>query len=348
VAVLIAADLAVRHFTGPEYVKKRLAEKIGPGYLVDIGSSRYNPLSRSFSLSNLSVVSDTMRAPRDGHEHPRTRMTFKVGAVRASGINLRALLKGTIDIDGIVIERPVLTLYVDRRGMPLAHARPAVRMPHEVMLASGRRIRISDIRVVDGDIRYRERSRDGVRPGEFRFADLNATIEHVNNDETQKEHPCVIEVRTRLAGSGPLEATFTYDLSSRPLRMDYSAVIGAMNAPALNDLLVDLNGIRIDQGTIDSTRLNIKVDGDTAVGTMTLLYHGLKFEILDKDTHGQNISDHLSTWVQNWKTHSSNPGDKDDPATVITLHRHREPSISLVKFVWETVREGVLRTVGAQ
>jgi hypothetical protein len=119
-----------------------------------------------------------------------------------------------------------------------------------------------------------------------------------------------------------------------------------MNGTALNDLLVDLNGIRIDEGTLDGTTLDIKCDGNTAAGTMKFLYHGLKFDIVDKDSHKQGLKDHLGTWMQNWKTHSSNPEDGDDPATVITLRRQRAPYTSLIKFVWETVREGVLRTVG--
>jgi hypothetical protein len=116
----------------------------------------------------------------------------------------------------------------------------------------------------------------------------------------------------------------------------------------LNDLLVDLKGIRIKQGTIDSTTFDIKLNGDTATGTMKLLYHGFKFEIVDKGSHKQGLGDHFATWMQNYKTHSSNPPDDDDPATVITLHRQRLPHISLPKFVFETVREGALRTVGAQ
>jgi hypothetical protein len=349
VVVLIIASVLLRHFTGPEYIEKRLTRKIGPGYLIDIGSSHYNPFTRSFALANVSIVSDTVRAPRQkDHNHPETHMKLNVRGVRASGLGLRALRAGRIDMNGIVLDRPKLTLYVDRMGMPVVHARPAVRMPHEVLLASGRRIRIDTIRVVDGDISYSERSRTGVRPGTFRFADLNANIESVNNDGTQHEHPCVIDVHTRLADSGPLHATFRYDLSSPALRLNYDAVIGKMNGVSLNDLLVDLNGIRISGGTIDATRLNIKVDGDVATGTMKFLYHGLKFEVVDKDSHEQGVRDHMATWMQNWQTHSSNPTDDDDPATVITLQRRREPYVSLVKFVWETMREGMLRTLGVE
>lgn len=347
VVLSIVATVLLRHFTGPAYIEKRLAKKIGPGYLVDIGSSHYNPLTRSFALANVSVVSDTLRGPRKNHDHPETHMKLNVRGVRARGFGLRAIWDGRVEMSGIVVDRPKLDLYVDRRGMPVMHERPPVRMPHEILLASGKRIRIDTIRVVDGDISYSERSRTGVRPGIFRFAGINAIIEHVNNHGTQREQPCVIDARTSLANSGLLHAVFTYDLSSPTLRLDYNAEMGKMDGLSLNDLLVDLNGIRIDEGTIDGTRLDIKVNGDEAAGTMKFLYHGLKFEIVDKDSHDQGVRDHMASWMQNWQTHSENPRDDGEPPMVVTLHRKREPYISLVKFVWETVREGVLRTVGA-
>ncbi|HET6462851.1 MAG TPA: hypothetical protein VFH33_03540 [Candidatus Krumholzibacteria bacterium] len=348
VVVLIAASALLRHFTGPDYIEKRLTRQIGPGYLIDIGSSHYNPLTRSFALANVSIVSDTLRTSRPKHVHPETHMKLDVRAVRATGLGLGALRAGRMDMNGLVLDRPKLTLYVDRQGMPVEHERPAVRMPHQVLLDSGRHIHIDTIRVIDGDVSYSERARTGVRPGIFRFADLNVNIESVNNDGTQREHPCVIDVHTRLADSGPLHAIFKYDLSSPVLRMDYNATIGKMKGTSLNDLLMDLNGIRVSDGTIDATRLDIKVDGDVAAGTMKFLYHGLKFEKVDKDTHDQGVRDHMISWMQNWQTHSSNPKDEDEPATVITLRRTRKPYVSLIKFVWETMREGMLRTLGVE
>jgi len=154
----------------------------------------------------------------------------------------------------------------------------------------------------------------------------------------------VIDVRTRLADSGPLHATFNYDLSSRILKMDYHATMGRMDVVAMNKLLVNLKGIRIKEGTIDSLYADIDMRGDRATGTVRLPYHGLKFEMLDKNSHDRDLGDKFSTFLYSRKVHNSNPEDNNDPVTVVRVERRRLPQVSLIKFVWETVREGVFLT----
>ena len=344
IAILLLFAALVRHFSNPQYVEKRLIDEIGSGYLINIASSRYNVLSQHYHAEGLTVVPDTLQ--RASSTRPRRRSSFSAAAVEVNGINFLAMRKGQIDFNEIVIDQPEIRLVIDRR-VPNPKATTPRRMPHEVIRSSSTRLCIDTIRVVDGDIRLSEIAVDGTRPGTFRFADLDATVANLTNDAKGMKQPCVIDVRTRLADSGPLKARFVYDFSSDVTRMDYHAVIGKMDAVALNDLLVDLKGVRVKEGTIDSTWLDIKVDGDVAAGQMRFLYHGLKFEILDKDSHEQGVGDHLATFMSSWDTHDSNPQD-DEPATVITLRRERAPQTSLMKFVWETVREGILRTVGVQ
>jgi hypothetical protein len=348
IAIFLVAAALVRYFSSPGYIEKRIVALVGPRYLVDIESSHYDPLRKAFVATGISIVSDTLWAPAKPRDTRRTRRStsFKASGVHANGLSLVALLKGDLVVDELQVDSPRYRLMMDR-GVPSKRI-DKPRMPHIVLASSDSRIRIGEIRIVDADIRYSERARDGNRPGTFRFADLYATISNLTNDPKRMAEPCVIDVRTRLANSGPLKATFEYDLSSPELKMTYRASIGKMDALALNDLLVNLNGIQITSGTIDATTLDIKIDGDVATGTMKLLYHGLEFEIQDKNSEEQGIGDHVASFLQKSKTRESNPDDDDEPAAVITLRRERAPAISLIKFVWETAREGALRTIGVQ
>ncbi len=348
IAILIIATTLVRYFSSPAHIEKRLASVLGPGYTIDIASSHYSLLRQHFVAGGISVESDTLWARAKPRETRRNRRStsFKASEVRATGVNVAALFNGNIDIDELLFDKPEYRLIMDR-GVP-SKRRDTPRMPHTVLASSKTRLRIDNIRVTGGDFRYSERARDGNRAGTFQFADLNASIANLTNDPERMARPCVIDVRTRLADSGPLHATFEYDMSSPVLKMNYHAVIGKMDPLALNELLVNLNGIRVRQGTIDSATLNIKINGDVATGTMKLLYHGLKFEVLDKNSHEQGVKDHAVSFIQGTKTREANPEDDDEPATVITLRRERAPNVSLIKFVWEIAREGALRTVGVQ
>jgi Domain of Unknown Function (DUF748) len=339
VALVVTGFAVFRHFTSPAYVETHLRHELGGDFTVHIGSSHYHLLARSLDASDVSIVADSLRK---GDGQRRTLTIFHLPVVRARGVNFMALRHGTIDIDEIDLERPEARVYLDRHTVS-SHPGPR-QMPHEVLLASTRRVRIGKIHVANGDIQYAERPITGDHAGEFRFADIEATLTNLDIEASRAGKPCVIDVRTRLADSGPLHARFTYDLSSKPLKMDYRASMGRMDATALNKLLINLKGIRITGGSIDSLSADISMRDRRATGTVRFPYHGLKFEMLDKNSHERDIGDKFWTFMYSRKVHKSNPEDDDEPVTVATVERQRLPPVSLMKFVWETVREGVFQT----
>ena len=341
VVVLIVMVALIRHFTGPRYLEQRLANELGGDYAVHIESSHYDLLRRSFRAASVTIVPDSLRrTPRDRGR--RTQTFFRLPWVSATGVNLLALRRGDIHIEEIDFDRPEVRVFLDRN---LVSAHPgAKRLPHEVLMASGRRVRIGKIRVANGDIQYAERPLYGDHAGMFHFANFDGTLTNLDVEACRAGKPCVIDVRTRLADSGPLHATFNYDLSSSTLKLDYHATMGLMDVVAMNKLLVNLKGIRIKEGTIDSLYADIDMRGDRATGTVRLPYHGLKFEMLDKNSHDRDLGDKFSTFLYSRKVHNSNPEDNNDPVTVVRVERRRLPQVSLIKFVWETVREGVFLT----
>jgi hypothetical protein len=46
------------------------------------------------------------------------------------------------------------------------------------------------------------------------------------------------------------------------------------------------------------------------------------------------------------KMNGSNPADEKTSVTIATIARARTPQTHLVKFLWETLREGILATLG--
>jgi hypothetical protein len=121
-----------------------------------------------------------------------------------------------------------------------------------------------------------------------------------------------------------------------------------MNAEPMNELLENLNGIKITSGVVDSTRFDFKVDGDDiARGTVELLYHNLDVQLEDKVTLDQKLVARLKSFINDKaKMHGENPPNENGPATVATVTRQRTPQTPLIKFLWETLREGILTTLG--
>jgi hypothetical protein len=89
------------------------------------------------------------------------------------------------------------------------------------------------------------------------------------------------------------------------------------------------------------------VSEDVADGTVQVLYQDFAFELVDKVTLGRSPAARLQTFVAN-KTQLSkaNPSDDQTAARVVAVRRERPPESQLLRFLWDTLREGILSTLG--
>jgi hypothetical protein len=97
---------------------------------------------------------------------------------------------------------------------------------------------------------------------------------------------------------------------------------------------------------LDSTWFNVDVNHDLAKGMLQLRYHDLEIETLDKVTKGRSMGNKLGTFFANhFKLKSENPPDEGPPvATSLWLQRPEQSSF--FKFVWQTLKQGVFKTLG--
>ena len=347
-----------RHFTSTAYIEKSLNTAMASGNGVNriqIGSSRFNLLRGSFVANHVEFVPDTtLVAQRIGDgKPPRTLNSIMVSSLRMDGIHVWPLLHRKIIIDSITLDDATFDIATIRKPgaapVPIASPTPAT-LPQVSFQALGMPVRINMIRMTRSIMTYSEVARDGSRPGTIRFSDMNAKISNVTNDSTLMTAgtPCTIHVSTLLNEAGRLDATFGYDLLSPELSMTCRGSVSSMNAKPLNELLENLNGIKITGGVVDSTCFDFKIDGDdVARGTVQVLYHDLDIEMEDKVTLEQNLMARFKSFVNDKvKMNDSNPTGEGELATVATIARERTPQTPLFKFLWETLREGILATLG--
>lgn len=345
VAVVLALSVlglvVIKKLSSPSHLEKRIAALVGPDYVVDIGASSYNPLRGTFTAQYIAIEPDTLRRTK-----PFRRMwNFTATSVRAEDVRSLELFKKSLDARRVVFDTPRLRVQVDRR-IPATHPVKVSTLPHDEVKQAENLVRIDHIDITDGELIYSECAVDGSRPGSFVFGDLSATITNVTNDTTQMDVPCTIDMRARLADSGQLNAAFEYNLATSALDLDFRGSVGRMDVKSLNDLLVNLEGIYITSGVIDTTWFDFKVNEDVAKGTVTCLYHGVQFEIISKNSHKQGMGNALATMMSGHESNESNPEDRDSAPIVATVVRRRDPTVPIIKFVWETVRAGLLMTLG--
>ena len=332
---LIIAD----KLTSPPHLERRIAAIVGPKYKVDIGDATYNPIRGTFSADYIAIEPDTVKYK----EARRKTWNFTATAIRIEGMRHWALLRKNFDAREIHVHTPRLRVYLDRRVAPKKIHRPST-LPQEHLRRIDNAVRVDNILVTDGEIVLTECAVDGVRPGTFVFADIAAMITNVSNDPSRMSMPCTIDVRSRLADEGAMHGIFEYDLSSDSLTLDGEGAIGKMEASKLNDLILNLNGIYVRSGTIDSTWFDIHIKDDVATGKVRCLYRGMEFVLVDKNSHEQNLKHQLVTLFK--ETRDANPHEPGQLPMTAAVNLRREPDDNVIKFVWLTVRQGLLRTLG--
>ena len=356
-ALLVIGLLAcgvVRHFTSTAYIEKRLTTMMASGKGVNqikIGASHFNLFGGTLSVRDLEFVPDTTvvaQRIKDG-KPVRTRNSVMVSTLRVEGIRVWPLLRRRIVVDSISVDSARVAISVVRAAGPRPAPKPAI-LPQVYFQKLGMPVRIDAIRMTNSAITYSEVASDGARPGTIRFSGMDMTISNVTNDSTSmtSKTPCTIQVSTLLNEAGRLDATFGYDLLSPKLNMICGGTVSRMQAEPLNELLENLNGIKITSGVVDSARFDFKIEkDDVARGKVEVLYHDLNIQMKDKVTLEQDLMARLKSFINDKaKMHGKNPRDEDKPATVAIVARERTPQTPLIKFLWETLREGILTTLG--
>lgn len=348
VLLILAAHFILAWQLNTSHVQQRLEAAIAKAtdslYVVRVGRSRFNLFGRAFALEDFELYPDTAafrrKAPQSHERYVLTARSLTMGGVGLWHFFHRQLWVRSIAIDSLRME-----IEVDRTK-PRGPLQPAV-LPHQALQAS-RPFRIDELHLTNAELRFFERASDGTRFGELPFTHLEAVIRNVSNDPLRmsRASACEIDLRGRFADAAPLLARFEYDLASKPLNLSYRVSVGRMNAQALNPFIVDMEGVRIREGQLDSAAWQVDVRDDTARGELHLLYHDLAVETLDKATHHRDLSDVLHTFIfNNFKLNSDNPsGDK--PSLTAPLWHARLAETPLFKFIWLTLRDGVLKTLG--
>jgi hypothetical protein len=316
-------------------------------YRITIGDTRSSLFGRWFLATDVILTPDSavLVRQRKAGRPEKTRYALRVPSVRLDGIDLGAMIGGRFEARSLVIDGPEIVASLDRRG-PQDQSR--AMLPHHWLVRLPRAVKIDTVRIDRGLVRYSERAFDGARPGRIQFDQLSVTVLNLvgNPGNLASVGPATIELSARIAESAPFRFTAQYDLRSVPLTMSYQGSVGKLDARRLNRLLVDLSGLKIREGILDSAWFKVKVEDDVATGTVQVLYHDLEGEITDKVTHKRGLKKKIKTFIANHFVLRTDNGKGDDPPVKVGVRLERPATMSFFDFGWKTLRQGLLKTLG--
>ncbi|HEV8151008.1 MAG TPA: hypothetical protein VGP61_12550, partial [Gemmatimonadales bacterium] len=257
VALVFAAHLILERRFNTEHVQQRLSATLAREsdslYTIRIGSAHFSLFGRSFVVTGLELLPDTAVFARRRKAGPvsATQVRLSAASLRVSGVNLWRFYRnqfwaGAAELDSLRAEALV------DRSLPRRPKHP-VRLPHQLLRAAGL-VRVDRFRMAHSQIRFSERASDGARFGTMYFDSLALSGSNLTDDPRRMSAatPCRIEVSALLEGVGPTAVHFDYDLSAPRLNLLFHGSVSRFAGPALNQMLVNYEGLRIRSGELDS------------------------------------------------------------------------------------------------
>lgn len=318
-------------------------------YVLSAGVGRLSRLDSSVTVGSIQYrpsVSDSVFMDQQTYRANRVRSSVEEISVR--GMNVGRLLSdtavvaATIRIDGLDLD-----VYRDNH-LPEDPDDPPPPMPQDLVRGFDHPLDVETIQVRQGRIRYSKRPEEVPSPGTILFDSLWASAYHVTNDpkEMSPTSPSIVDARTDVAGVGRLTASFRIPLMSPHLSLSYRGRLGSMNATAFNETFVNLSGVRVESGMVDSLWFEATVNRGKATGIVHSTYRNLEIETLDRTTGNRGLKSRLKTLVVNGLGVRSTNVPTEEPFRTGDIEHERNPDNSFFKFLWHALRDGIYSLIG--
>lgn len=297
----------------------------------------------SLSYAPIGTDADFVRR----HRIRTDRIDLRVGALRLSGlepgewVRRGAYRAGTAEITGLDVD-----ILSDKR---LPSGRTARRRtPQQWMQEVAPPVAI-DSTVIRGRLQYRERGRESPRAGVLKFEQVTARVMNLRNILVpDDQRPTTLAVESRLMGAAPLTLTVELPLLNTTFTGRYSGQLGAMPAAALNPFIDGALGARFTDGRVRGISFDATITDGVARGRVVPRYEGLWIELPGVARSGflSGLRRAVAKFAANqFVVREDNvAGGTDAPRNGPIIHRWRR-SETLLQFIWNGVRDGLLQVV---
>ncbi len=302
--------------------------------VVNVGRLAYEPrASRAVYLADRRPLGD--------------RVSITTGAVAVEGVEFDRLV-ADLDLvaDKMQIEKLAVDVLTDRHKLKQPRrGRPG--MPHDPFRDQSRRIRLDELRVNAGSVRFAERAKGAERPGQIRFDSVTVVARNVTNDPARMsvEKPATARIRALFMRSAPVDIRLRMPLLEPGPTMSYSGRVGALEAGALNEMMAPLVGLSLTRGRVDSVTFDIDVGTERATGVVAAIYRDLEMQLVDKNTGNRSLGQRLKSLAMKLGIRASNVGTPGEPPSVGTIDYEVQGDAAFFKTFWKALEDGLMDLV---
>jgi len=277
----------------------------------------------------------------------QTRFSFHIPQIKITELDCFALLQGNmykagnININGVFADILVNMdkLYDNNSSKP--------QMPNEALSSIKETIKVNNIKITNGRLKYSERYVVNAKPGVINFTKVNISVSGIAN-HTRNTETAIIQGEGLFMNSSLMKLDMTIPLSSKNFSLKYSGSLNRMDVTELNSFLEAGEHRRIKSGILQSAVFNVRVNSGHALGTLRVVYKDLSIAILNKDTGSDKgiFNRIISLFGKIFVIRGTNMPDDKGAMKIGIIKYIRDPEDYFLQFVWFALRNGVGDVVG--
>ncbi|MEO5582559.1 MAG: hypothetical protein ABIR66_07690 [Saprospiraceae bacterium] len=208
-------------------------------------------------------------------------------------------------------------------------------------------LHIDSLKVLDGDIIYKEHAENAVEAGSLSFNKLSSTIYKISNDTINLNSSSSMDLYfdALLMGKGRIHLYLKTKIWDPAYTIAFGGHVSGFDMMALNPILGKNAFIYITSGKIESVNFSFEADKVRARGQMLLKYHDLQVAVKNKqndDTVG--LKSKLMTFIANKKILDSNPLPGEN-VRIGVIDYERDPEKFVLNYCFKAAFSGIKSTM---
>ena len=206
---------------------------------------------------------------------------------------------------------------------------------------------IDSFAILSGNIVYTEHSEKAIEKGSISFNEIDARIYKITNDTIYKTKKAYFELNANalLMGKSKVNLLLKARIFDNQNTFAMNGMLSGMEASELNPILEKSASITITSGKINTMNFSFSANNTKATGNMNLLYDGLSFDIMNRQTGKTTaFKEEVKSLIANIIVIESNPmpGEEMRPGIIEYV---RDPERYFFGYFFRSILPGIKTTV---
>lgn len=275
------------------------------------------------------------------HKFETDRIDGKLTNISIHDFSLADYLKsGDLKSTCLEVEKMDLDVFRDKRKVFPHFNKPTFQ---QLIYDYPGRLNVDSIRVLSGDILYREHGEGANEAGRISFNKIKANIYNITNDTIYKTKNKFLKLKSEalVMGKSKLTISIKAKLFDQYDAFSVTGNLSAMDAKALNPMLEKNAFLFVTSGNMEVMDFNFNANNYNATGSMALRYDGLDIALKNKrtdDTTG--LKERALSFIADIKIMDSNPLPGEVLRTGI-IDYDRDPQKSIFNYTFKAILSGI-------